>query len=79
MSNLIHLDCRRLLCPMPVIRIQDAIKSLAEGDQLVATCTDPGVKKDVPAWCRINGHEITEIQEAGRDVVIKITAHPLAP
>jgi tRNA 2-thiouridine synthesizing protein A len=24
------------------------------------SCTDPGALCDIPAWCRINGHEIIE-------------------
>lgn len=58
--NRIQLDCRRLLCPMPVIRVQDRIAELQPGDELEAVCTDPGVMQDIPAWCRINGHQILE-------------------
>jgi TusA-related sulfurtransferase len=54
------LDAKRLLCPMPVIRTQDAIKQLSVGDQLQVICTDPGVMQDIPAWCRINGHQVLE-------------------
>ncbi|MGV6826908.1 MAG: sulfurtransferase TusA family protein [bacterium] len=52
------IDCRRLLCPMPVIRVQDKVAELQPGDELEAICTDPGVLNDIPAWCRINGHEV---------------------
>ncbi len=54
----VQLDCRRLLCPMPVIRVQDQVAVLMPGDEVEAICTDPGVLQDIPAWCRINGHEI---------------------
>ena len=54
------IDCRRLLCPMPVIRVQDRIETMQPGDELEAVCTDPGALNDIPAWCRINGHEIVE-------------------
>jgi tRNA 2-thiouridine synthesizing protein A len=54
------LDCRRLLCPMPVIRVQDKVQTLAPGDELEALCTDPGVMNDIPAWCRINGHLVLD-------------------
>lgn len=74
MCKVVTLDCRRLLCPMPVIRIQDAIKGLEDGDEVVATCTDPGVKNDVPAWCRINGHEVKDIEVMGNDIVIRVIA-----
>ena len=56
------LDCQRLLCPMPVIRVQDRVAELVPGDNLTAVCSDPGVLQDIPAWCRINGHEVVETQ-----------------
>lgn len=55
---MIEVDARRLLCPMPVIRLQDALEPLAIGEEVHITCTDPGVMNDIPAWSRINGHEI---------------------
>jgi len=55
---MIEVNARRLLCPMPVIRLQDALEPLNIGDTVHITCTDPGVTNDIPAWCRINGHEI---------------------
>jgi len=66
------LDARRLLCPMPVIRAQNRIKTLAKGDILEVICTDPGAKNDVPAWCRINGHEIVSIETQNDEIIIKI-------
>jgi len=60
-----QLDCRRLLCPMPVIRVQDKAAELQPGDELEAVCTDPGVLQDIPAWCRINGHQILDQQQQG--------------
>ncbi len=60
------LDARRLLCPLPVIRTQNAMKNLAPGDVLEVTATDPGVLQDIPAWCRINGHKVlSSCREAG--------------
>ena len=66
------LNCQRLLCPMPVIKTQDKIKTLEIGDQLIITCTDPGVLSDIPSWCRIHGHEIISTEEEGREIKITI-------
>jgi tRNA 2-thiouridine synthesizing protein A len=52
------LDARRLLCPLPVIRAEQCIARLAPGDTLDILCTDPGARYDIPAWCRMHGHEI---------------------
>ena len=54
------LNARRLLCPLPVIRTQDKVKGMQPGDQLEVIGTDPGVMHDIPAWCRINGHQVLE-------------------
>jgi len=67
-----ELDARRMLCPMPVIRTQDKIKTLNPGDTLKVTCTDPGAKQDIPMWCRINGHRFIDSQENGNEVILNI-------
>lgn len=64
------LDCRRLLCPLPVIRVQDCVGTLATGDEVEAVCTDPGALHDIPAWCRISGHAILETRSAGGEHVV---------
>ena len=67
-----ELDARRLLCPMPVIRTQDRIKSLQPGDVLTVTVTDPGALSDIPTWCRINGHSVAESWQDDTEIVIRI-------
>lgn len=54
------LNARRLLCPMPVIRTQNAVKKLQTGEILEVIGTDSGILQDIPAWCRINGHAVLE-------------------
>lgn len=68
----VELNARNLLCPLPVIRTQDRVKTLQAGDVLTVYCTDPGALEDIPAWCRINGHELIEAGEVDNDVVIKL-------
>ncbi|GAW85143.1 tRNA 2-thiouridine synthesizing protein A [Bathymodiolus platifrons methanotrophic gill symbiont] len=65
-----ELDAKRLLCPLPVIRTQDKIKQLQQGDVLTVTCTDPGVLQDIPAWCRINGHKVLETKSDEYEFII---------
>lgn len=66
------LDARRLLCPMPVIRVQDRVSRLAPGDRLRVRCTDPGTRSDLPAWCRINGHRVIGIEEEPDEITITL-------
>ena len=71
MSNY-TLDARNSLCPMPVIKTQNKVKELKAGDTLEVTSTDPGAMNDIPAWCRINGHEIVDAKENDGVVVIVV-------
>ncbi len=66
------IDCQRLLCPMPVIRVQDRVEQLHAGDLLTAICTDPGALQDIPAWCRINGHEVVETETRDGEYLITV-------
>ncbi len=67
-----QLDARGLLCPLPVIRVQDRIATLSRGDVLHVVCTDPGALNDIPAWCRLNSHRVLETRDAGREVSVTI-------
>ena len=66
------LDTRYLLCPMPVIRTQNRIAELQPGDTLEVQATDPGALHDIPAWCRVHGHEVLETRRDNNEVVIKV-------
>ena len=64
------LNAKNLMCPMPVIRTQDTIKTMHPGEQLRVECSDPGTLHDIPAWCRINGHKLVSAQDNGDEIVI---------
>lgn len=66
------LNARRLLCPLPVIRTQDKVKTMQTGDILTVECTDPGVIYDIPAWCRINGHKVLESRSENGEYILVI-------
>ena len=61
-----------MLCPLPVIKTQDKVAELQIGDILEVVCTDPGALNDIPAWCRINGHEVLDSRETDDEVSITI-------
>ena len=71
MSRVI-VDARRLLCPMPVIRVQDRVSELEPGTVVEAVSTDPGALNDIPAWCRINGLKLIETRTEGDEYIVVI-------
>jgi TusA-related sulfurtransferase len=70
MPEPIIVNARRLLCPMPVIRVQEAVENLPAGVIVTAICTDPGALHDIPAWARIHGHTVLETRSEGREHTI---------
>ncbi len=72
MPEITKLDARNMLCPLPVIRTQNAVKSLNQGDTLEVIGTDPGILNDIPAWCRINGHQVLEQHSVDHEYIITL-------
>ena len=60
----ITLDCRGSVCPMPIVQIARAIKTLAEGQLLQVQADDPAFAADVEAWASQTGHELRELSGA---------------
>jgi TusA-related sulfurtransferase len=67
-----HLDTRGLICPLPVIRTQNRVKTLPAGALLDVIATDPGAMHDIPAWCRVHGHEVVEMHQRDREIRIRV-------
>ena len=51
------LDLCGLLCPMPVVKASQRLKSLETGKILEILADDQGVKADFPALCKGAGYE----------------------
>jgi tRNA 2-thiouridine synthesizing protein A len=67
-----EVDARRLLCPMPVIKMQNLTKNLLHGDTVTLIATDPGARYDLPSWCRINGHQLVESKEIDGEIHLTV-------
>ncbi len=68
----VRLDCLGLLCPLPVIRVQERVASLSPGTVLEVQCSDPGALADIPAWCRLNGHSVLQARAEGAVYVVRL-------
>ncbi len=60
------LDVRELRCPLPVLRANKMLRSLAPGERLRVLATDPASASDFRAYCRETGHALlASSEEAG--------------
>jgi len=71
-----ELDARGMLCPMPVIKTQDTIKTMQPDDQLTVYATDPGTLQDIPSWCRVHGHAVLRVVESENEICFQIQVAP---
>lgn len=67
-----ELDARGLNCPLPILRTKKAMNGMAAGEILKVVATDPGSVKDMEAYCKQTGNEITETSEAGGEYTFLI-------
>jgi len=67
-----ELNARHLVCPLPVIRTQEQVSQLSSGDVLKVICTDPGALVDIPAWCRVHGHQVIATETEDDEIVIRL-------
>lgn len=70
-SKILKIDACGLQCPGPVMKIKQAIDSIAEGERIEMTATDAGFSRDAQAWCNTTGNLlISNIEEKGRYTVV---------
>ncbi|KAA0446021.1 MAG: sulfurtransferase TusA family protein [Candidatus Thioglobus sp.] len=66
------IDAKKLLCPMPVIRLGEMIDKITVGDKIEIIATDPGVLYDIPAWCKVHGHKVLKIDEKNDEIILLV-------
>jgi TusA-related sulfurtransferase len=72
-----QLDARGLKCPMPIVKAKKEIDTMAPGDLLEVTATDPGSVTDFQGWVKTNMRAVLKEQrqekdDAGRDLYIHL-------
>lgn len=53
----LELDCRDMLCPMPVIELARHLADVEVGQVIGVSTRDVAARTDVPAWCRMRQQE----------------------
>jgi tRNA 2-thiouridine synthesizing protein A len=59
------LDVKGMICPLPVLRANRALRGLAAGERLRVIATDRAAVADFQAFCRETGHALLAWSEEG--------------
>lgn len=67
------VDSRGRRCPLPVIDLATAIRGLAVGEVVAVLADDLAAATDIPAWCRMKGHEFVcaEATDGGTQYLVR--------
>jgi tRNA 2-thiouridine synthesizing protein A len=57
------LDCKGLMCPMPIVKLAKKMKEFPAGKVLELISDDMGSKEDIPAWCKRTGNQLVDMKE----------------
>ena len=57
------LDVKGMNCPLPVLRANRALRSMAPGARLRVLATDRAAVPDFQAFCRETGHDLLACSE----------------
>lgn len=82
------LDCCGMQCPGPIMKVNEAMKAMKDGEVLQVSATDMGFARDVEAWCQRTNNTFIRSEKKDKMIValIKkgtenktIMAQPTAP
>lgn len=60
-----YLDCRGLSCPVPIVRISRAIKTMAPGQTLKVHARDAAFPADLDAWLSTRSDKLISLDVEG--------------
>jgi tRNA 2-thiouridine synthesizing protein A len=59
----VELDTSGMNCPLPVLKARKALSEMSPGQRLHLIVTDPGAKKDIPAFCKMTGNPLIDTND----------------
>ncbi len=77
MEDVTDIDARGLLCPLPVLRAQKALRGQPAGARVRLTATDPASWVDVPHFCAEAGHRLLSAEDRDGEKTYLIERGPV--
>jgi tRNA 2-thiouridine synthesizing protein A len=60
-----QLDCTGLFCPMPVLKVREALKLMVGGQVLEMLSDDPASEADMKSWSNRTGNPLLVVERDG--------------
>jgi TusA-related sulfurtransferase len=72
----VTVDTSGRFCPVPILEVAKAVKTLQPGQVVQVVATDPGVEADLPAWCKATRNALVALVRDGRSYRIFVRRGP---
>ena len=69
------LDCSGLVCPMPIVKLSKAVKTMEDGQTIEVLADDPAFERDVTAWVAMSDCKLLKIEKEGNAFKAYIEVH----
>jgi tRNA 2-thiouridine synthesizing protein A len=60
------IDCIGLFCPMPILKVREALTPMMAGQVLEMLSDDPASEADMRSWSARTGHDLLSIDRNGQ-------------
>lgn len=67
-----HLDARNLRCPMPLLKLKQALHGMPVGEVLTVATTDPVSQRDFVAFLKQTSHQLLVMEQRGDEFYFEI-------
>lgn len=79
MADALTVDARGTFCPVPILRLAQAVRAVGAGQELLLLATDHGVEEDLAAWCRATGHDLLSFEAHPEELRGRVRVNRAAP
>ncbi|WP_196598341.1 FAD-dependent oxidoreductase [Pectinatus frisingensis] len=67
--NIQALDCNGLQCPGPILKVNQAVRKMNDGEVIKVSATDMGFIRDIRAWCEKTGNTLVKTDKTGHQYI----------
>jgi TusA-related sulfurtransferase len=67
-QNKLTVDARGLSCPLPIVKLSQAVTAAQVGETIGVVATDTAFGPDIQAWCRKTGQELVQLEEKDEEI-----------
>lgn len=77
-SPTLTVDVRGLPCPLPLVRLAEAVRQLPGGARIRLLGTDSALHTDLPEWCKATGHRLLSLEPLAEGLEAWVEVAPVA-